>query len=63
MMCPDQLDRWPVQIHWLGLFASEALDEVEKRVLLESGMLDEVEKMVLSSVALPRSWCFLGPFS
>ena len=37
---------------------SEALDEVEKKVLLESGMLDEVERMVLSSVALAGSWCF-----
>jgi hypothetical protein len=45
------------------LFAFEALDEVEKKVLLESGMLDEAESMVLSSVALAGYWYFLGPFS
>ena len=39
------------------------MDEVEKKVLLESGMLDEAERMVLSSVALAGSWYFLGPFS
>jgi hypothetical protein len=63
MMCLDQLDRWSVQTHRSVLFAFEVLDEVEKKVSLESRMLDEAERMVLSSAVLAGSWYFLGPFS
>jgi len=49
MTCLDQMDRWFVQVHRLGL--------------LESRAPDEAERTVLFSTASAESWCFLGLFS
>ena len=73
-MYPDQLDRQPVQRHWLVLLVGGHVEE--EKVLLVSGLLvkkgmiphgsatlDEEEKMVLSSGALVATWCSWGLFS